>query len=112
MAALVLSKAGVVYYYFWQTYNLNKTRQLQPGKGAGIWWVMGPYLKKISKFVNEIKVHNDLLLVCKLVLRQLSFKSFPNIFRGVLKLLSYAILSEQIFFPKKLPNGQAYKKSE
>ncbi len=61
-------KAGVVNYSIWKTCIVNKTCQLKPGKGAGIWWTMKPhcllpmwnkqaYIKPIVIFPNKAKAY-------------------------------------------------------
>ncbi len=40
-------KASAV-YSFWKTCNVNKTSQLKPGKGDGIWWVIVPHQDKLG----------------------------------------------------------------
>ncbi len=50
------AKASAV-YYFQKSYSINKTRQLKPGKGTGIWWVMAPHWGKTQEenFLGHFK---------------------------------------------------------
>ncbi len=45
-------------YSFQKIYNLNKTCQLKPGKGAGICWVMEPHLTNSDIIIFNINKYN------------------------------------------------------
>ncbi len=66
-------KASAVYYSFWKTFNVNKTRLLKLGKGAGIWWVVEPQLKLFWASGAVVSSHISIFeTTCEIQLLQLT----------------------------------------